>query len=85
MNRILDPDEVAAVLTWLCSPKSAAITGSVVHADGVSWGACDARDASSRAGCFAALPVAPASAPRAGELLIGGCRTHHMDRSPRFP
>ncbi|WP_281198528.1 SDR family oxidoreductase [Nocardia vermiculata] len=34
VDRILDPDEVAAVLTWLCSPKSAAITGSGVHADG---------------------------------------------------
>ncbi|WP_280268671.1 mycofactocin-coupled SDR family oxidoreductase [Nocardia wallacei] len=34
LDRILAPDEVAAVVTWLCTPESACITGSVVHADG---------------------------------------------------
>ncbi|TWH22744.1 SDR family mycofactocin-dependent oxidoreductase [Prauserella rugosa] len=33
-ERLLDPDEVAAVVAFLCSAESSAITGSVVHADG---------------------------------------------------
>ncbi|TCP54124.1 SDR family mycofactocin-dependent oxidoreductase [Tamaricihabitans halophyticus] len=34
IERILDPEEIAAVLHWLCGAESAALTGSVVHADG---------------------------------------------------
>ncbi|AHH19155.1 putative oxidoreductase, SDR family [Nocardia nova SH22a] len=34
VDRILEPDEVAAAIAWLCTPESAAVTGSVVHADG---------------------------------------------------
>ncbi len=34
IERILEPDEVAAVVTWLCSREASALTGSVVHADG---------------------------------------------------
>jgi SDR family mycofactocin-dependent oxidoreductase len=34
LDRILEPDEVAAVVAWLCSPESACVTGSVIHADG---------------------------------------------------
>lgn len=34
VGRILEPEEVAATVCWLCSPESSAITGSVVHADG---------------------------------------------------
>lgn len=33
-GRLLEPDEVAAAICWLCSAESAAVTGSVVHADG---------------------------------------------------
>jgi SDR family mycofactocin-dependent oxidoreductase len=33
-ERILEPDEVAAVVSWLCSREASAVTGSVVHADG---------------------------------------------------
>lgn len=33
-ERLLDPDEVAATVCFLCSPESSAITGTVVHADG---------------------------------------------------
>ncbi|MPY81068.1 MAG: SDR family mycofactocin-dependent oxidoreductase [Actinophytocola sp.] len=34
LGRILEPDEVAATVCWLCSTDAGAITGSVVHADG---------------------------------------------------
>jgi len=34
VGRVLQPSEVAAVVAWLCSPLSAAVTGTVVHADG---------------------------------------------------
>lgn len=34
VGRLLDPAEVAAVICFLCSPDSSAITGTVVHADG---------------------------------------------------
>lgn len=34
VQRLLEPDEVAAAVCWLCSPESSAITGTVVHADG---------------------------------------------------
>ncbi|MET8428726.1 mycofactocin-coupled SDR family oxidoreductase [Nocardia sp. NPDC004860] len=34
LNRILEPEEVANVITWLCRPETAVLTGSVVHADG---------------------------------------------------
>jgi SDR family mycofactocin-dependent oxidoreductase len=30
---LLEPEEVAAAVTWLCSPAAGAITGSVLHAD----------------------------------------------------
>lgn len=33
-ERLLDPEEVAAAVCFLCSPQSSAITGTVVHADG---------------------------------------------------
>jgi SDR family mycofactocin-dependent oxidoreductase len=32
-GRLLEPDEVAAAVTWLCSPEASAINGTVVHAD----------------------------------------------------
>jgi len=32
-ERLLEADEVAAVISWLCTPESGAITGTVVHAD----------------------------------------------------
>ncbi|GAA5158753.1 SDR family NAD(P)-dependent oxidoreductase [Amycolatopsis dongchuanensis] len=34
VERLLDPDEVAAAVCWLCGEQSSAITGTVVHADG---------------------------------------------------
>lgn len=34
VGRVLDPPEVAAAVRWVCSPDSAAVTGTVVHADG---------------------------------------------------
>jgi SDR family mycofactocin-dependent oxidoreductase len=34
IRRLLDPDEVAAAVCFLCSEESSAITGTVVHADG---------------------------------------------------
>lgn len=33
-ERLLEPDEVAATVCFLCSAQSSAITGTVVHADG---------------------------------------------------
>lgn len=33
-ERLLDPEQVAAAIGWLCSAESSAITGSVLHADG---------------------------------------------------
>lgn len=32
-HRIIDPDEVAAALQWLCSPGASAITGAVIAVD----------------------------------------------------
>ncbi|WP_280384518.1 mycofactocin-coupled SDR family oxidoreductase [Nocardia wallacei] len=34
LDRILEPEEVAAVIAWLCLPESSCVTGSVIHADG---------------------------------------------------
>ncbi|KAA5827028.1 SDR family oxidoreductase [Saccharopolyspora hirsuta] len=34
VERLLEPEEVAAAVCWLCGEKSSAITGTVVHADG---------------------------------------------------
>jgi NAD(P)-dependent dehydrogenase (short-subunit alcohol dehydrogenase family) len=34
VERLLEPDEVAAAVAWLCGPDSAAVTGSAIHADG---------------------------------------------------
>lgn len=33
-ERVLEPDEVAATVCFLCAPESSAVTGTVVHADG---------------------------------------------------
>lgn len=33
-ERLLEPEEVAAAVTWLCGPHSSAVTGTVLHADG---------------------------------------------------
>lgn len=33
-ERLLDAEEVAATVCWLCSPAASAVTGTVVHADG---------------------------------------------------
>ena len=33
-ERILEPEEIAGVIAWLCAAESAAVTGSVIHADG---------------------------------------------------
>jgi SDR family mycofactocin-dependent oxidoreductase len=34
VERLLEPEEVAAAVCWLCGESSSAITGTVVHADG---------------------------------------------------
>ncbi len=34
LGRLIEPSEVAALIRWLCSPESAAITGAVLAADG---------------------------------------------------
>jgi NAD(P)-dependent dehydrogenase (short-subunit alcohol dehydrogenase family) len=34
VGRLLEPAEVAAAVCWLCGEQSAAVTGSVLHADG---------------------------------------------------
>jgi NAD(P)-dependent dehydrogenase (short-subunit alcohol dehydrogenase family) len=34
VGRLLEPEEVASVVAWACSPEVSAITGSVLHADG---------------------------------------------------
>jgi SDR family mycofactocin-dependent oxidoreductase len=34
VDRLLDPDEVAAAVCWLCSAEAGAVTGSAVRADG---------------------------------------------------
>jgi len=34
VGRLLEPDEVAEVVAWACSPAAAALTGSALHADG---------------------------------------------------
>lgn len=33
-ERLLEPDEVAAAVCWLCTESASAITGTVIHADG---------------------------------------------------
>ncbi|WAZ26365.1 mycofactocin-coupled SDR family oxidoreductase [Streptomyces cinnabarinus] len=33
-ERLLEPEEVADAVAWLCGPHSSAITGTVLHADG---------------------------------------------------
>jgi 3-oxoacyl-[acyl-carrier protein] reductase len=34
LGRIAEPEEIAAVAVWLCSPEASYITGSVLVADG---------------------------------------------------
>ncbi|KAA9158439.1 SDR family oxidoreductase [Amycolatopsis acidicola] len=34
VERLLEPEEVAAAVCWLCDEKASAVTGTVVHADG---------------------------------------------------
>jgi len=33
LGRLIDPDEVAAAIGWLCSPDSRALTGAVIPVD----------------------------------------------------
>jgi NAD(P)-dependent dehydrogenase (short-subunit alcohol dehydrogenase family) len=33
LGRLIDPDEVAAAIGWLCSPDSGALTGAVIPVD----------------------------------------------------
>ena len=34
VHQLLEPEGVALVVAWACSPEASAVTGSVVHADG---------------------------------------------------
>jgi NAD(P)-dependent dehydrogenase (short-subunit alcohol dehydrogenase family) len=34
LDRLLEPEEVAAAVCWLCGAQASAVTGTVVHADG---------------------------------------------------
>lgn len=34
VERLLEPEEIAQVVRWLCSPAASALTGTVLHADG---------------------------------------------------
>lgn len=34
LDRVLEPEEVAAAVCWLCHERSSAVTGTVLHADG---------------------------------------------------
>ena len=40
LGRLIDPDEVAATLQWLCGPDSSAITGAVLHVDAGMTAGC---------------------------------------------
>jgi NAD(P)-dependent dehydrogenase (short-subunit alcohol dehydrogenase family) len=34
LQRILEPEEVAAAVVWLCGPGASALTGAVIPVDG---------------------------------------------------
>jgi NAD(P)-dependent dehydrogenase (short-subunit alcohol dehydrogenase family) len=34
LGRVLEPEEVAAAVVWLCGPAASALTGAVVPVDG---------------------------------------------------
>jgi SDR family mycofactocin-dependent oxidoreductase len=34
LRRLLEPDEIAAAIAWLCSPEAGALTGAVIPVDG---------------------------------------------------
>jgi NAD(P)-dependent dehydrogenase (short-subunit alcohol dehydrogenase family) len=34
IGRLIDPDEIAATIEWLCTDAPAALTGSVIDVDG---------------------------------------------------
>ena len=42
LRRLLEPDEVGAIVAWLCEPSTAAINGTIVAADG-GMGRCGGR------------------------------------------